>query len=158
MVVDVEPFASGGLRVGDGDSDGLGADPGVLMAWAGLGVEQKGMIAAVPRHVDEPDQRPVTDARRHPAEAVGPDLVPPSCRRTAAVGLDQVNDLVVGRWPLHSKEIWLSSGIAEASPMAGATIRGIDDERPGLSEVGQPGKGDPKRAGADPAVRARLGA
>lgn len=101
------------------------------------------MVAAVPRHVDKPDEGPVRGARSDPAEAVGPDLVPPSHRRAAVVGLDEstISPSVAG--PRHSKEI--ASGIVEASPMTGATTRGLDNERPGPAEVDQSGEASETR-------------
>ena len=51
-----------------------------------LGIEEEGVIASVPRHVDKANQAAATlQASGHPAKAVGPDLIPPPSRGLAAM-------------------------------------------------------------------------
>jgi len=51
----VDPLAPGGPGLGDRSGDDRRRDPLPLAVAAGLGVEQEGVVAAVPGDVDEPD-------------------------------------------------------------------------------------------------------
>jgi hypothetical protein len=83
VAVDLEPLAARGVRVPRGLLDEPGRDAAALDGH--LRVEEERLVAAVPRHVDEADQL-VVQTRRHPAEAVRTDLVPPARDCAAAVG------------------------------------------------------------------------
>jgi hypothetical protein len=54
------------------------------------------MIGAIPGDVHEANKRPIRCPSADPAEAVFPDLVPPSGHGVAAVRLDEVDHLLVG--------------------------------------------------------------
>src|SRR5215472_16434669 len=76
-----------------------GADALPLMFSGDPGIEEKGVIASVPRHVDKADQAAATlQASGHPAKAVGSDLVPPPGRRLAAMRSDQRYHFRFGDW------------------------------------------------------------
>src|ERR1700730_439695 len=47
------------------------------MGTAGLGVEEEGVITAIPGHIHEPHQQPVGDPGGDPAETVPADPTPP---------------------------------------------------------------------------------
>src|SRR5215475_13676876 len=79
--------------------DKRSADPFPLMLTGDLGVEEKGMITSVPCHVDKADQAAVRLASSHPAKAVGPDLIPPACRSSAAMCCDECHHLYVSDRP-----------------------------------------------------------
>ncbi len=74
-------------------------DPLPLMLTGDLGVEEEGVIASVPCHVDEADQAAVRLAGGDPAMAVGPDLIPPSGRSPAAMCCDECHHFCAGYWP-----------------------------------------------------------
>lgn len=74
--VHVEPFASGCLRTLSSEGDDLGCDASTLVVASCLGVEEEGMVPAVPSHIDGADEHPAA-AGSHPAEAVLPDPLPP---------------------------------------------------------------------------------
>ncbi len=69
-----------------------------LMLTGDLGIEQEGVIASVPRHVNNADQAATAHASGHPAKAAGPDLVPPASRGLATMRSDQRHHFRVGDW------------------------------------------------------------
>jgi hypothetical protein len=74
--VDVRPLSTRRPCVPYGVSYQRGGNALPLMAAGNLGIEKEGVIAAVPRHIDEPDKvLPAEQARGHPAQAVWPDLI-----------------------------------------------------------------------------------
>ena len=52
------------------------SDAGMLVDGTHLGIKQEGMVAAVPRNVDEPDQQAVLVPGANPAQAVRADPAP----------------------------------------------------------------------------------
>lgn len=94
--VHLHPLAPRLLRVPRGDADKVGADAPPLVVGADLRVDQEGVVAAVPRDVDEADERPVIHSRSDPAEAVWAYSVPPSRLWRAAVGSREGDEFVVG--------------------------------------------------------------
>lgn len=76
-------------------SNQLRSDAGMLVDGTHLGIKQEGMIAAVPRNVDEPDQQSVLVPGTNPAQAVRADPVPPTERRAPAVRLCEREQLLV---------------------------------------------------------------
>jgi hypothetical protein len=96
LEVDVEPLTSCCLRVLGGAADQFGANTTALPFAARLRIEQERVVSTVPGDVDEPDENAVAGARCHPAETVRSDLVPPARFRSPAVGVDQLDHLVVG--------------------------------------------------------------
>jgi hypothetical protein len=54
--VDMQPLASGGACLTDGDGDQLGADPPTSSLLRDEGVDDEGVGCAIPRYVDESDQ------------------------------------------------------------------------------------------------------
>lgn len=97
--VHVQPLAPGRLGVPGGMADKRRGDSLPLVLCGDLGVEEEGVITAVPCHVDKADQGAVLLTGSDPAKAVGPDLVPPAGRSPAAVGGDQCHHLGVGERP-----------------------------------------------------------
>jgi hypothetical protein len=99
LEVDVEPFATGRRGVPDSMPHEGGGNPLPLMLTCDLGIEEEGVIASVPRHVDEADQAAATlQASGYPPEAVWPDLAPlPGCK-LAAVCSDQRHHFRIGNW------------------------------------------------------------
>jgi hypothetical protein len=75
--VDVDPPAPGLRGLSDCDPNQLGADTPPLAVGADLRVNQERVVPSVPGHIHEADQRAAAEPRRHPAEAVRPDLIPP---------------------------------------------------------------------------------
>ena len=51
--------------------------PTPLVLTRHLRVEEESMIAPVPSHIDEADQRAIAQASRDPAQAVWSNLIPP---------------------------------------------------------------------------------
>jgi hypothetical protein len=74
--VDVQPLAPSRLGVPHGMAHQRRGNALPLMLAGDLGIEQEGMIASVPGHVDKTDQAAAGQASGHPAQAAGPDLVP----------------------------------------------------------------------------------
>jgi hypothetical protein len=97
--VHVQPFAPGPFGVPDSMADKRRGDPLALILTGYLGVEEEGVIASVPCHVDKADQAAVWLAGGDPAKAVGTDLVLPSGRRPAAICFDECHHFCVGDWP-----------------------------------------------------------
>jgi hypothetical protein len=93
--VDVQPLASRLLDVSRRLPDQFGPNAAALMACTGLGVEEKGMIAAVPSDVDESHHRAVAGTGHHPAETLVSYPVPPTRLRDAAVGPHEFDHLGV---------------------------------------------------------------
>jgi len=99
LEVDVEPLATcrrgvPGSMAHQGRGNALS-----LMFTGDLGIEEEGVIASVPSHVDKTDQAAAAlQASGHPAKAVGLDLVPPPGRGLAAVRSDQGHHFRVGDW------------------------------------------------------------
>jgi len=52
----MKPLATRRLGVPNGDADQRGGDALPLMLTGDLGIEEEGVIASVPRHVDKTDQ------------------------------------------------------------------------------------------------------
>ena len=97
--VDVEPFATSGLRLSRCEANDASTDLFVLNGAAGLGVDQEGVIAAVACDVDEPDEGVVFGSGSHPTEAVRAYLVPPSGCGHPAMRLDEIHHLFVVKRP-----------------------------------------------------------
>src|SRR5437588_4077140 len=74
--VDVEPLAPGGLCVLRCETDGPRSHARALISAVCLGVDQKRMVSAVGRDVDEADHPFVCVAGNDPTEAVGTDSIP----------------------------------------------------------------------------------
>jgi len=98
--VHVQPFTASRLSVPGCAADKLGSDTPPLMLTGDLGIEEEGVIAAVPRHVDKTDQAATKpQARGDPAKTVRPDLVPPPGRGPAAMCPDKCHHFCVGDRP-----------------------------------------------------------
>ena len=105
LEVDVKPLATSLLGVPGGMADKPGGDALPLMLTGDLGVEEEGVIASVPRHIDKADQATTgLQACCHPAEAVRSDLVPLPGRRAR---YDKGNHLCVGEWSTPAVVNWL---------------------------------------------------
>jgi hypothetical protein len=99
LEVDVEPLATCRGGMPDCMTHQSGANALPLMLPGDLGIEEEGVIASVPRHVDKADQAAATlQPSGHPAKAVGPDLVPPPGRGLAAMCSDKGHYFRVGDW------------------------------------------------------------
>ena len=83
--IDVKPLAAGGLGVLGGLPHELTTDPTVLVAAAGLSIHQEPVI-----------QQPILVPGTDPAETPSADPAPPPGARSASVGFDEVDHLVVG--------------------------------------------------------------
>src|SRR5215212_6462467 len=94
--VDVKPLAAGGFGVLGGLPQELTTDPAVLVAAAGRGVHQEPVSPSVPSNVDESDQQPILVSGTDPAETPSADPAAPPDARSASVGFDEVDHLVVG--------------------------------------------------------------
>ena len=98
--VDVKPVAACRLRVPGSKADKRGRDAPPLMLIRDLGIEEEGVIAAVPRHVDKTDQAAAgTQARGDPAKTVRPDLVPPPGHGLAAMCPDKCRHFCISDRP-----------------------------------------------------------
>ena len=64
-----------------------------------LGIEQEGVIASVPCHVDKTHQDAILQTGGHPAKTVRLDLIPPPGRGMAAMSCDEFGHLCIGDWP-----------------------------------------------------------
>src|SRR5258708_21627692 len=95
----MKPLAPRRRGVPDGIADERGCDALPLMLASDLGIEEEGVIASVPGHVDEADQAASCQAGGHPAQAAGPDLVPPPSDGMTAVCGDKGHHLRVAHWP-----------------------------------------------------------
>jgi hypothetical protein len=98
--VDVQPLATRRLGVPGSQADQRGGNAPPLMLSGDLGIEEEGVIATVPRHVDKTRQaaaRP--QARGHPAKTVRPDLVPPPGHSPAAMCPDKCHHFRIGDRP-----------------------------------------------------------
>src|SRR5262249_36106787 len=96
----MKPLATRRLGMPGGKADQRGGDALPLMLTGDLGIEEEGVIATVPRHVEKADwaaTRP--QARGDPAKAVRPDLVPPPGRGPAAICPDKCHHLRIGDRP-----------------------------------------------------------
>ena len=101
--VDVQPLAARRPCLPYGMSYQRGGNALPLMAAGNLGIEKEGVIAAVPRHIDEPDQvLPAGQASGHPAQAVWPDLIPPASHGATAMCLNQHHHFRVSDRPAPS--------------------------------------------------------
>jgi hypothetical protein len=101
--VDVEALAARRACVPDGMSYQGGGDALPLMAAGNLGIEKEGVIAAVPRHIDEPDQALLAEqASGHPGQAVWPDLIPPANHGATAMCMNQHHHFCVSDRPAPS--------------------------------------------------------
>src|SRR3984957_20742507 len=85
LEIDVNPLAARCPGLADGLGDDLSRDALPLAGGCYLRVDQERVVAAVPGHVDESDQRSVRPPRGDPAQAVRPDLIPPARLTGAAV-------------------------------------------------------------------------
>ena len=98
--VDVKPLATRRPGVPGSKGDQRGGDALPLMLTGDLGIEEEGVIAPVPRHVDKTGQAATRPpARGDPAKAVRPDLVPPPGRGPAAMGPGKRHHFCVGDRP-----------------------------------------------------------
>lgn len=97
--VHVQPLAPGRLGVPGSTVDKRRGDPLSLTLSGDLGVEEEGVVTPVPCHVDKADQGAVELPGSDPAKAVGPDLIPPSGRSSAAMRCDERHHLCVGDRP-----------------------------------------------------------
>ena len=95
----MEPVATSRLGVPSGGGDKRGGNTLALLLTSDLGIKEEGVIASVPRHVDEADQATTWQAGGHPAKAVRPDLIPPSGRRPTAMCRNQRQHFRIGDWP-----------------------------------------------------------
>jgi hypothetical protein len=96
--VDVEPLATGGLRLPGRELDKARPDAFALEGAVRLGVEQERVVSAVPRDVHEADDRPVGRPGRDPAETVRAYLIPPAVYRPSAVRVHQADYLAIRQW------------------------------------------------------------
>lgn len=97
LEVDVEPFATSLLGVPGGMADKRGGNAPPLILTGDLGVEEEGVIASIPHHIDKADQAATRlQPCCHPAKAVRSDLIPPPGHRLPAVCRDEDNQLCVG--------------------------------------------------------------
>ena len=94
--VNVKPLAVGRLGVLGSMADKRRRDTPPLIRTGDLGIEEEGVIASVPCHVDKANQAAILEASGHPAEAVGPDLIPPPGRGLTAMCCDQCHHFRVG--------------------------------------------------------------
>jgi hypothetical protein len=97
LEVDVKPLATSLLGVPGGMADKRGGNAPPLILTGDLGVEEEGVIASIPHHIDKADQA----ASRlqpccHPAKAVRSDPIPPPGHRLPAMCRDEDNQLCVG--------------------------------------------------------------
>jgi hypothetical protein len=100
LEVDVEPLTTCRRSVPGGMAHQGRGNALPLMLTGDLGIEEEGVIASVPRHVDKADQAAAPlQASSRPAKTVGPDLVPPPGRGPAAMCSDQRHHFRVGDWP-----------------------------------------------------------
>ena len=97
LEVDVEPFASCGLGVLRGETDGPRSNALALVSAVRLRVDEKGMVSAVGYDVDEADEAPTGVAGSHPAQTVCTDSIPPADLGASAMGIDELNHLRVGQ-------------------------------------------------------------
>ena len=117
--IDVNPLTAGGFGVLGGLPHELTTDPAVLVAAAGLGVHQEPVIPSVPRDVDESDQQPIPVPGTDPAETPSADPAPPPDARSASVGFDEVDHLVVGhRLPPGVRNLFATLPLWRAQAMS----------------------------------------
>ena len=96
LEVDVEPFATSLLGVPGGMADKRGGNAPPLILTGDLVVEEEGVIASIPHHIDKADQAATRlQPCCHLAKAVRLDLIPPPCHRPPAVCRDEGNQLCV---------------------------------------------------------------
>lgn len=95
LEIDVQPLASGPLGMVSREADEVGRDSAPLKVGPGLGVQQEGVIAAVPGDVHKTDGGSVREMSGRPPEAVGPDSIPPASLGVSAVRARQGEDLIV---------------------------------------------------------------
>jgi hypothetical protein len=127
--VHVQPFTASRLCVLDCVADKLGSDAPPLMLTGDLGIEQEGVIASIPRHIDEADQAATRHPGRYPAKAVRPDLIPPPGRRLPAMCCNKGRHFRVGDRPAPAVLNQLGHmPDRPARPPAGSTTSGSDDK------------------------------
>ena len=95
LEVNLHPLAPRLFRVLGCHTDEVGADARSLLIRPDLRVDQEGVIATVPRHVDEPDKRAIFEPRRHLAKAIPADAIPPPRRSVTAVGPRERDKFVI---------------------------------------------------------------
>lgn len=108
LEVDVKPLAPGRLCMHRSMADKRSANALPLILTSDLGIEEEGMIASVPRHVDKADQAAADlQAGGYPAKAVRPHLIPPTSRSLAAMRSDKYDHLCVRDWSTPAVLNWL---------------------------------------------------
>src|SRR5215472_8691783 len=95
----MQPLAPGRFGVPGSMANERRGDPLPLVLTGDLGVQEEGVIASIPCHVDKSGQAAVWLAGGDPAKAVGLDLIPPSGHRPAAMCGDECHHFCVGYWP-----------------------------------------------------------
>jgi hypothetical protein len=129
--VDVQPLATSRLGVPDGLADQGSSNAPPLMPTGDLVIKQEGVIASVPRHVDKADQAATGQAGGHPAQAVGPDLIPPAGHSPAAMSGDKDHHLRIGHWPtpaVFNRRGHTSDRGARYRPRQQPAVAGCDPE------------------------------
>ena len=96
LEVDVEPLTPCRLGMQCSTADERCGYSSPLMLASDLGIDEEGVIAAIPRHVDKADQGAAIQAGCYPAQAVQPHLVPSSGHCVPTVGLDEFHHFHVG--------------------------------------------------------------
>ena len=98
--VHVQPLAPGRLGMAGSMADKRRGDPLPLIFGGDLGIEEEGVIAAVPCHVDKTDQAAAgPQARGGPAKTMRPDLVPPPGHGLAAMCPDECHHFCISDRP-----------------------------------------------------------
>src|SRR5262245_16060203 len=95
FVVDVQPLAAGVSSCFLRHFDELSSDALTMKVSTNFGVDEEGVIASVPRDVDEADRLTVRESCCHPAEAERANGIPPPRARRAAMRLRERDELFV---------------------------------------------------------------
>jgi hypothetical protein len=95
LEINMQPLATCGPGCFSRSTHEGGTDATMLITPAGLGIEQKSVVGAVPGHVHETDEGAARRACCHPAEAVGPDPIPPVGRNRITFGFEEFHHLAV---------------------------------------------------------------
>ena len=74
----MHPFAAGAAGVLNGMANKLSADAASLVVGSDLRVDEEGVVASIPRHVDKSDRSLVGKVGGNPSKTVGADSVPPT--------------------------------------------------------------------------------
>ncbi len=116
LEVDVKPLTPGRLRMYRSMADKRGADTLPLILAFDLGIEEEGMIASVPCHVDKAGQAAADlQAGGNPAKTVRPHLVPPTGRSLAAMRSDKYDHFCVRDWSTPSVLNWVQTHAGSSS-------------------------------------------